>query len=69
MRILQSESEFSVIEVTCSCGESLQLRCEYTDDKTPELPQQNVEKEVPQQNVEPEVMNQENSEGEKNDAS
>ena len=59
VRILQSEPEFSVIEITCSCGESMNLRCEYTAAKTPE---------VPQQNVESQVANQEKPEGEKKDA-
>ena len=60
VRILQSEPEFSVIEIICSCGESLKLKCEYTATKTPE---------VPRQNAEPEVTNQENTEGEKDNAS
>jgi hypothetical protein len=68
VRILQSEPEFSVIEITCSCGESLRLKCEYTATKTPEVPQQNVAPVVPQQNAEPEVTNQKKPEGEKNDA-
>jgi hypothetical protein len=59
VRVLQSESEFSIIEITCSCGESLNLKCEYAAAKTPE---------VPQQSVESQVTNQEKTEGEKNDA-
>ena len=59
VRILQSEPEFSVIEITCSCGESMNLMCEYTTAKKPEIPQQNVKSQV---------MNQEKTEGEKNDA-
>ena len=59
VRVLQSESEFSIIEITCSCGESLNLRCEYAAAKTPE---------VPQQSVESQVTSQEKTEGEKNDA-
>lgn len=56
VRILQSESEFSVIEITCSCGESIHLRCEYVASKTPE---------VPQKDVEPEIASEEKTEGEK----
>ena len=59
VRVLQSESEFSIIEITCSCGELLNLRCEYAAAKTPE---------VPKQSVESQVTNQEKTEGEKNDA-
>lgn len=59
VRILQSEPEFSVIEITCSCGESMNLRCEYTAAKKPEIPKKNVESQV---------TNQEKTEGEKKDA-
>jgi hypothetical protein len=55
VRILQSESEYSVIEITCSCGESIHLRCDYTAGKTPVVPQQTVTPEVPQKNVETEA--------------
>ena len=75
VRIVQSESEFSVIEITCSCGESLNLRCEYTAVKAPEVPQQKVEPEDTSQKKteeekkdEQEATNQEKTEGEKNDA-
>ena len=74
VRILQSESEFSVIEITCSCGETMHLRCEYTAAKTQEVPQQKVEPEEKSQEIteeekkdEQEATNQEETEGEKND--
>lgn len=28
-RIIESNSEFAVIEITCSCGRTARLRCEY----------------------------------------
>jgi len=28
-RIIESNSEFAVIETTCSCGRTTRLRCEY----------------------------------------
>jgi hypothetical protein len=28
--IIESNSEFAVIEITCSCGRKTRLRCEYT---------------------------------------
>ena len=75
VRILQNESEFSVIEITCSCGELLNLRCEYAADKKSEIPQQKVEpKETSKEKTEEEkkdeqeATNQEKTEEEKNDA-
>lgn len=50
VRIVQSESDFTVIEITCSCGESIHLRCEYAATKAPN---------VPSKNDEPKVANQE----------
>jgi len=29
VRITQSGSDFAVVEVTCSCGKVIQVRCEY----------------------------------------
>ncbi len=30
-RITENHPEFAVIEITCSCGTKLHLRCEYAD--------------------------------------
>ena len=49
VRIVQSESDLSVIEITCSCGESIHLRCEYAAAKVPDVPSQNDEPKVPNQ--------------------
>ncbi len=49
VRIVESESDFSVIEITCSCGESMHLRCEYTGAVAPNVPSQNDEQKVPNQ--------------------
>lgn len=49
VRIVESESDFSVIEITCSCGESMHLRCEYAAAKAPDVPSQNDEPKVPNQ--------------------
>ena len=37
VRIVESQSEFSVIEITCSCGTSMHLRCEYAGVKAAEI--------------------------------
>ncbi len=37
VRIVESQSEFSVIEITCSCGTSMYLRCEYAGVKEAEI--------------------------------
>jgi len=37
VRVVESQSEFVVIEVTCSCGTGMHLRCEYAPDKAPEV--------------------------------
>ncbi len=34
--IVEKQSEFVVIEVTCSCGIKTYLRCEYVKDQAPE---------------------------------
>ncbi len=49
VRIVKSESEFSVIEITCSCGETMSLRCEYASAKAPETPPQNNQPKAPDQ--------------------
>ena len=49
VRIVQSESDFSVIEITCSCGESIHLRCEYAAAKAPDITPKNDEPKVPNQ--------------------
>jgi hypothetical protein len=41
VRILESKSEFSVIEITCSCGEKINLRCDYPPAKAPDTPPKN----------------------------
>ena len=46
VRIVESQSEFSVIEITCSCGTSMNLRCEYAGVKVAEVSEQNVEPEM-----------------------
>ncbi|MHC4541473.1 MAG: hypothetical protein ACYS74_17105 [Planctomycetota bacterium] len=35
-RILENHPEYAVIEVTCSCGARIALRCEYAGDQTPD---------------------------------
>jgi hypothetical protein len=46
VRIVESQSEFSVMEITCSCGTSMFLRCEYASVKAAEVSEQNVEPEM-----------------------
>jgi hypothetical protein len=41
VRIVESKPEFSVIEITCSCGEKMSLRCEYAPAPAPKSPPQN----------------------------
>jgi hypothetical protein len=38
-RILENHPEFAVIEVICSCGAGMHLRCEYAGAQAPEGPQ------------------------------
>ena len=38
VHIVESQPDFTVIEVTCSCGAGIRLRCEYDGNKTPEVP-------------------------------
>ena len=35
VRIVESQPEFAVIEITCSCGTGMYLRCEYAGAKAP----------------------------------
>ena len=35
-RILENHPEYAVIEVTCSCGTRMCLRCEYADAQAPQ---------------------------------
>lgn len=49
VRIVKSESEFSVIEITCSCGEKINLRCDYASVKAPQTPPQNEQPKAPNQ--------------------
>lgn len=46
VRIVESQSEYSVIEITCSCGTSMFLRCEYAGVKAAEISEQKVEPEM-----------------------
>ena len=39
VRILESHAEYAVIEVICSCGTKISLRCEYAGDQPPDDPQ------------------------------
>jgi len=38
-RIVENHPEFAVIEVICSCGTGMHLRCEYAGVQAPEGPQ------------------------------
>ncbi len=49
VRIVERKSEFSVIEITCSCGEKMNLRCEYATAKAPQVPSQNDKPKAPKQ--------------------
>jgi hypothetical protein len=33
VRIAESNSEFAVLEITCSCGSKINVRCEYANSK------------------------------------
>ncbi len=39
VRIVESQPEFAVIEITCSCGTGMSLKCEYAAAKAPEVAQ------------------------------
>jgi len=50
VRIVESQPEFAVIEITCSCGTGIFLRCEYAGAKAPDVAEkQNDAPEVPEQ--------------------
>ena len=46
VRIVESQADFSVIEITCSCGTSMFLRCEYASVKAAEVSEKNAEPEM-----------------------
>lgn len=47
VRILENNPQFAVIEITCSCGEKTNIRCEYAASQTTsKTPQQKL---VPEQ--------------------
>lgn len=37
-RILENHPEYAIIEVTCSCGRKVCLKCKYTGVQSPENP-------------------------------
>ena len=37
VRIVENQPEFAVIEITCSCGTGMYLRCEYAGAKAPDV--------------------------------
>ncbi len=39
VRIVENQPECAVIEITCSCGTGMYLRCEYAGSKAPEVAQ------------------------------
>jgi len=39
VRIVENQPEFAVIEITCSCGTGMSLKCEYAGAKAPEVAQ------------------------------
>ncbi len=39
VRIVEKHPEFAVVEVTCSCGEKTDIRCEYADAQSTEQEQ------------------------------
>ena len=50
VRISENHPEYAVIEVTCSCGTKMYLRCEYAGARAPENAQtQNGATDVPDQ--------------------
>jgi hypothetical protein len=34
VRVIRKESDFAIIEVTCGCGEVIQIRCNYVGAKS-----------------------------------
>ncbi len=50
VRIVESQPEFAVIEITCSCGTGMYLRCEYAGAKAPKVAEkQKAATQVPNQ--------------------
>jgi hypothetical protein len=39
VRVVENYPEFAIIEITCSCGTTLQIKCEYADIDAAETPQ------------------------------
>ena len=39
VRVVEKHPEFAVVEVTCSCGEKTDIRCEYADAQSTEQEQ------------------------------
>ena len=46
VRIVESQSKFSVIEITCSCGTSMFLRCDYAGVKAAKISEKKAEPEM-----------------------
>ena len=47
VRVLENNPQFTVLEITCPCGEKTNIRCEYAASQTtPKTPQQKL---VPEQ--------------------
>jgi len=46
VHIIESRSDFSVIEITCSCGTSMFLRCEYAGVKAAKSSEKKAEPEM-----------------------
>lgn len=44
VRITENHPQFAVIEITCPCGTTMQLRCEYANVKAQDNPQNQDEK-------------------------
>ncbi|MEJ2701014.1 MAG: hypothetical protein P8Z79_01085 [Sedimentisphaerales bacterium] len=39
VRIVQNHSQYAVLEVTCTCGKTMHLRCEYASTQAPNVAQ------------------------------
>ena len=39
VRIVQNHSQYAVLEVTCTCGQTMHLRCDYGGVQTPNVTQ------------------------------
>ncbi|MCP4613741.1 MAG: hypothetical protein GY845_34060 [Planctomycetes bacterium] len=55
VRIAESQAQFSVIEITCSCGMSMHLRCEHDGVKAAKISEQKAEPEIAEKKAEPEM--------------